>query len=203
MGTYTDANAVARLLQTDSFGVSTTPTETQVEAIINRKEDRIDQKLKHAWRTKTVTDLFLDYSYIDVRNGFRFDLPNYSIISITKLEVWDGNEYVDFVVDKTEGRDDDYWVDKKLGVLYVKNGFRSRLNKPIRITYTYGESTVAGEIEDLCTYMAAKDVLMMFERNIRFADDGGSNSSTRDRRVEYMEAEIKDLWNSLSNISSV
>ena len=41
---------------------ASTPTDTQVEDIINKQEDFIDKYTNHAWRTTTVTDEKYDYN---------------------------------------------------------------------------------------------------------------------------------------------
>lgn len=204
--TYCTADDVARLLQTEPFGTTTTPTTAQVEKIINRKEDRIDQKLNHGWREKTSKLLFISPSFIDLRNGVRFDLPNYAIKTLTNgtdtLEVWDGNNYIDFLADRTEGRDNDYWLDEELGVLYIRRDVQTSAKKAIRIQFRYGETTVSGDIEDLCVLLAAKDVLTMYPRNIRFDDDGGSAAKNSQQKTEDFDSQIKELWNVLSNIGT-
>lgn len=205
--TYCTATQVSELLQIETFSTTTSPTFNQVEAIINRKEDRIDRKLMHGWREKTQTDLFLDATFVETRNGVRFDLPNYSIKTLSsgsgdKLEVWDGSNYIDFLVSKTEGRDEDYWLDTTLGVLWIRSEVRAAQRKPVRITYRYGESVVPGEIEDLCLYLTAIDVLSMYPRSISFGEDGSSKTLTQDSKMNYFKQEVKDIYNSLSNIGT-
>lgn len=205
--TYCTAEDVQVLLQIEPFTVSTTPTLLQVESIINKKEDRIDQKLEHGWREKTSSLMFVDTSFLDFRNGYRYDLPNYSVRTLTNgtdtLEVWDGSQYVDYLADKTEGRDEDYWVDYDKGVLYIKQMAGRQRKKPIRIQFRYGETVVPGEIEDLCIYMACKDILAMYQQALRFVDDGNSNTLTKQQRVDYFNEEIKDLFIQLSNIGTL
>ena len=205
--TYSSSALVSAFIQSEPFGMTTNPTSGQVDNIINRMEDRIDQKLVHGWREKTSKLMFVNPSFFDFRNGTRFDLPNYNVKTLLNgtdtLEVWDGSEYVDFLADKTEGRDEDYWLDGEKGVLFVRNGIQRSTKKPIRIKYRYGEDTVPGEIEDLCTLMAAKQVLMMYQRAIRFVDDGVSAAPTIPQRIDLINEELKDLWISLSNIGTL
>ena len=207
MGTYTTAGNVSELLGIPTFTASTQPTLTQVETIISRKEDRIDQKLMHSWRENTITDLFVNLSFIDARNGARFDLPDYTIKTLAtgsgdKLEVWDGTAYVDFLVSKTAGRADDFWLDEVLGVLYIKTGVQRTTKKPIRITYRTGETTVTGDIEDLATLMTAVDVLNSYPLVINFADDGNSQTNNQQQKIDIYKADIKDIFNSLANIGT-
>ena len=203
MVTYTTATDVANLLQIADFTVSTSPTLAQVEKIIERKENYIDQKLNHAWRTATSKSMFIDLSYVDVRNGGRFDLPNYSINTITKLDVWDGVKYVDYLTNATEGRDADFWIDKNLGVLYIKKQLPLITRKPIEIQYTYGESSVDLVIEDLATHLAAIDVINMFPKRVRFADDGGTSTQNQTQRITDLKANVNAIFNSLSNIGTI
>lgn len=207
MVTYCTADDVARLLQTSPFSTSSTPTTTQVENIILRKEDRIDQKLQHGWREKTSNELYINPTFVDTQNGVRFDLPNYSIKSLSSvdgdsLQVWDGNDYVDFLANKTEGRADDYWLDYEKGVLFIRVDVQTSSKKAIKIKYRYGETTVPGEIEDLCVLLTAIDVLNMYERSVRFTDDGGTNTNSNRERIEVWKQEIKEIYNSLSPIGT-
>lgn len=206
--TYTTADDVAGLLQTTEFTLSTTPTLAQVEKIINRKEDRIDQKLMHAWREVSSKEMFLSPTFIDFRNGLRYDLPNYTLKDFSDgsgdiLEVWNGTEYIDYLADKVEGRNNDFWVDYTLGVLFIRTNTRPSTKKGIRVKFRYGEEDVTGEIEDLTTMLSCVDVLNQYEQNIRWSDDGGSNSNPNRDRIKVWKEEIKDLYNSLSNISTL
>ena len=202
MVTYCQSTEVSELLQIETFSSSTSPTFSQVEKIITRKEDRINQKLRHSWKEATTSDLFLDVTFLDPNNGARFDLPNYTIRDITKLNVWDGSAYVNFLTTRTEGRNSDYWIDKKLGVLYVKSDVRRVTNKPIELSYTYGETVVSGDVEDLCIYLTAVDILSMYSKAISFPDDGNSQTSSQDQRIIHMKGEINKIYNSLSYIGT-
>ena len=66
--TYTTANDVAALIRSCPFKACTTPTLAQVDELIERSEDVIDQRTGHTYgRTKTITreyhDLPLSYTY--------------------------------------------------------------------------------------------------------------------------------------------
>ena len=53
--TYATNEEVAALIRSDVFDGSTKPTDAQVDFIINRSEDRIDQRTGHTYgRTKTI-----------------------------------------------------------------------------------------------------------------------------------------------------
>jgi hypothetical protein len=80
----------------DFSTATTTPSSTQVEKIINRKEEELDRRIGHAWRSKTITrevhDLPLLYTYgwgtpifLQQRNIYDFDLAEGD-----KIEIWQG-----------------------------------------------------------------------------------------------------------------
>ena len=53
--TYCSAEDVADYLRIP-ITATTVPNITQVEKIINRKEDELDRRIGHAWRSKKVTN---------------------------------------------------------------------------------------------------------------------------------------------------
>ena len=197
MVTYTTAAKVAELLQIPAFSGSTTPTATQVESFITRKESLIEGDSGHAWQTLTVTKEYVEptgnYEY---GTGIRFDLAHRSLTTFAsgtdKIEVWDGSNWVDWVATKSQGRGDDFWVDEVNGVVYLMT--RSTVyRKGVRITYRYGEASVPGNIEELATKMAAIDVLIAYEKNLVFADDGGTHRPSVRERVEAWREDIKGI----------
>lgn len=174
--TYTTAAKVSSLMRlidpTDqsrlTFDTDTDPTLAEVEAAINRAEDRIDKETNHAWRAVTVTD-----EYYDLLCDFgRFYKRQYAIhlkhrkinelVSGTdKIEIWDGSAWVDLVLDAngyTEGRGGDYWVDYNQGIIYLVNKRPWVLENGIRVSYRYGEASVPGDIETACTKLAAIEI---------------------------------------------
>ena len=195
--TYTTADDVGALLGL-TIDATSKPTTTQVEKFINRKEDYIDDKSGHAWRSVTVSDEYIRPMSTHIYGtGVPFKLLHRSIIAITKLERWDGSQWEDLVATGTEGRNDDYWVDYTGGKVYVRS--RRRFFKDsVRITYTFGESTVSGTVEDLCTILAAIDVLRRKDQLTTFTDDGGSSVSIpRDRKIDSLKEQAAELFGEL------
>lgn len=209
MTTYIQATDVSELLQIETFSTETSPTLNQVEKIIERKEGRINQRLNHAWGTLTQTesDLYLNVTFVDPRNGVRFDLPNYDVKPFDvsegdKIEVWNGSEYIEFLSAETAGRDKDYWVDSKLGVLYIRNIVQQYTKRPIRVTYRYGTTVIPKSIEELALYLTAIDVLSMYPKAVNFVDDGNSQTSSQDQRITYFKQEVKQIYNNFANIGT-
>ncbi len=201
--TYCTSDDVANLLQIPVFDTATMPTKIMVDKLINQQEARIDSKLNTGWRELTESDLYITATNEYDRNGTRYDLPNYEIRAITKLEVWNGSTYDDLVVTGTEGRAADYWVDKNLGVLYVRRGVYGRREKNIKVSYTHGGTVVPLDIEDLCSMMTAVKVLNQYEQVIQWSEDGGNTGNNNMSRITELRKDIKSIFNSYSNISTI
>ena len=177
---YTTASKVAALLQVDAFDLNSTPTITQVEEIINRKEDEIDYFTNHSWREKTVTEelhtIEFRYNWLTGRPVYlnHRKVKTFDSNSGDKLEVWDGSNWVDWLTTYTEGRGNDFWVDYEQGIIYIKSMLIKGIPIEMRVTYRYGETTVPGDIEDACTKMVAIDLLTSDDRSV-LLPEGTSN----------------------------
>ena len=103
-GYYTRAEDVADLLQIGSFSSTTTPSLADVGKVIRRVEDKIDDKVGHPFRPLIYKDEFhnfefFQHSYYPVQPykdyvGF-IQLERPKVMKIIRLEVWQGNYYVD------------------------------------------------------------------------------------------------------------
>lgn len=211
--TYTSADKVANFLQVDNFpdsASSTNPiTYMRVEDIINRVEDEIDTITGHAWRAVTVTNEYHDiigpYRW---SLGLRIDLKHRSVRTMTSgtdlIEIFDGSSWVNWVATKTEGRANDFWLNYTNGVLYLKTGAFSYYTEGAKITYRYGESTVAKDIERAATLKTAIDIIANADRSLLVPMGGDGPSASQkitlwneefqnimDRYMELMTVEIK------------
>ena len=52
------------------------------------------------------------------------------------MEVWDGTQYEDWLTTKTEGRNEDYWLDYEKGVLYLRTTRYTPISG-VRISYRF------------------------------------------------------------------
>ena len=94
---------------------TTTPNKAQVEKIILRKEDEIDRRIGHAWRSRTKTkelhDLPLLYTFgwgtpifLQHRNIYEFDADEGD-----KIEIWQGASATwDDILGNSRWYDDNY-----------------------------------------------------------------------------------------------
>ena len=195
--TYSSANKVGNLLGfPDSyFTLSSTPTVTVVEGLIDRVEDKIDSTTGHAWRAITVTDEQVrPNSIYRYGTGIRFDLTHRSIRSISTLKVWDGSAWVDWVATKTEGRDKDYWIDLINGVVFLLGVYRIYPHG-VKVTYVYGETSVSGGVEDCATMMVAMKILNSPEFSAVLFTQAGEHRPDHSSIKNDWKEEIKGILN--------
>jgi len=180
--TYTTANDVGNKLgfPASYFTTISTPTLAQVETFINRAEDTIDITTGHAWRSVTVANEYVRPSSIyRMGTGIRLKLQHRSVSAITKLEIWDGSNWIDYVTTKTEGRNDDYWYDASNGLVFLVSTMRIYPHG-VRVSYTYGESAVPGDINDCAAMMVALSILNAPEFNAVLFTQAGETTPMRD-----------------------
>lgn len=204
---YTDVDKVGNALGfPDSyFDGSSTPTSTVITNFIERAQDRVDKTTGHAWRTITVTEEYVRPSSIyRYGTGVRLDLRHRSLTSFQsgtdKIEVWDGSSWVDWVATKTEGRNEDWWVDEQNGVVFLLGLYRVYPHG-IRITYRYGESTVPGGIEEATTLMAAKFILNSPEFSTVLFTDATNNDLNHRDTIEHWQKEIDSILEKYSEFT--
>lgn len=181
MPTYTTPARVASLLNLTQNGLrlvfssSTLPTDTEVNTLIEECEDIIDSRINTSWKSAVqVTDEYHDYE-LDIlfayeRNYHVIQLDNRPINDLDnaqgdKLEVWDGQQWVDWLVSKTKGNspeDEDFFVDTQRGWIFIHNSFPPVGANRFRITYRYGQSSVPKDIQHACTLMVGIKLLEQY-----------------------------------------
>ena len=148
---------------------NTTPNKAQIEKVIIRKEDEIDRRMGHAWRSRKVTrevhDLPLVYTFgwgtplfLQHRNIYELDTTEGD-----KIEIWEGSSsaWRDILGDSQW-----YDIEYEYGRLFLRGFIFSILRKNrCRVTYRYGgeeyagDPTVPSDIKDAVIKMAAIDIL--------------------------------------------
>ena len=199
---YTTAAKVAAYLQRPEFTALTTPTSTTVESYINYAESEIERKTNQAFRAVTETDEIHTMRVVgDGRYRRRYwykpfiklsHQPLYTFTSGTDyIYVWNGSAWVDWVATKTEGRDADYWVDTANGIIYFMKGYPMMAHPDnVKVTYRWGNATVAGWAEELATMMAAVRVLE-FDQDRVVSAEGGSGDAVDFPRLDSTLSAIK------------
>ena len=166
--TYCTTGDVADFLRIP-ITATTTPNKAQVEKIINRKEDELDRRMGHAWRSKRITrelhDLPLLYTFgwgtplfLAHRNLYDLDPAEGD-----KIEVWEGSSsnWTDIL-----GNSEWYDANYERGTVHLRGYIFSILRKNrVRVTYRYGgesfggDTTIPGDIEDCIVKMTAIELV--------------------------------------------
>jgi hypothetical protein len=190
---YCTASDVGSFIN-NTFSSVTDPTTTEVESFIAENEDYIDNQTNHAWRSKTITEEthHLEKPAYQLRDGIQVFLNHrkirtFSSASGDKLEVWNGSTWEDFILNRAEGREKDYWVDYQMGILFIKSYalFLPR-NFGVRVTYRFGETSVPKDIKKACKLLTAVDLTEGDDRSILFPE-GTSNIPLPDKARRWTE----------------
>lgn len=162
--TYCSVEDVADYLRIP-ITATTVPNTAQIEKIIRRKEDELDRRIGHAWRSKKITgerhSLPLLYVfgwgtplYLQHRHIYDFDAALGD-----KIEIWEG---ADSTYENILGNDQWYDMDYEYGRLYLRGFIFSILRQNrVRVTYRYGgesfagDTVIPGDIEDCVIKMVA------------------------------------------------
>ena len=208
---YCTAREVASFMGRTPFNDTTNPTRFEVEDIIADVCDEIDKTTHHAWRKTRVTNEYYNVRiqdrYASYRGVYPYDYATRVQLSLkhrsvhafisgtTKIEVWNGNTWEDFITTYTEGRAQDYWVDYTKGVIYFVNRYPLWSKANVRITYDYGETIVPGDIKKAAVMMSAAQIVGGKEDlNVVYpASTMGSVLEPRDRWEKWTERAQKIL----------
>ena len=155
------------------FSASTNPTKVTVDAWINESEDYIDQETMHAWRAVIVTkeQHHLEAPHYQLRDGSEIKLLHRNIRTLTSgtdlLEVWDGTQYLDYLANKTEGRNKDYWVNERDGFVFIKTypAYTPR-TFGVRVTYRFGDTSIPRDIKTACKLLTSIQFLQGEDRSV-------------------------------------
>ena len=201
--TYATASDVQRILgRSAEFTESTNPTDTQVEIFISAMEDYIDSICGRAWREVTVTEEYYDKpsNIINIWDyEIRIALAHRKIKTFDtdegdKLEIWDGNEWIDYVATKTENRGTgDFWVNYTDGFVYIRYYSQLFNTDCIRITYRYGETTVPNAISEACALLSASMILSNDDRTQLVMDAGDTTHETHADRISQWKRMAEQL----------
>ena len=191
--TYCSVGDVSDFLRVPITSTST-PNKAQVEKIINRKEEELERRIGHAWRSKKVTrevhDLALLYTYgwgtpvfLQHRNIYEFDSDQGD-----KIEIWQG---ASATWEDILGNGQWYDIEYEYGRLFLRGFIFSILRKNrVRVTYRYGgqefagDTTVPLDIEDAVIKMTAIELLNTSFRMDELPTGGMTNVSESKRKWE-------------------
>lgn len=211
--TYCQPQDVAELLQFRNsqelhmFDSQTKPNIFEVLTYIRRAEDYIDNKTGHAWRarysgTPGNDATAAEWEHLDQHipykkgQGYPLYMKHRMVRTLAAgsgdaVSVWNGSSYTDYLASKTEGRNNDFWVDYERGILYLIDASFVSLDDAVRIKYRYGDSTVPADIEHAATLLAAIHVLEGDERSTVFPE--GSFRSAIGEKIYDLKKQAEEI----------
>ena len=191
--TYCSAADVSDFLRIPITATST-PNTAQVEKIINRKEEELERRIGHAWRSKKITrevhDLPLLYTYgwgtplfPQHRNIYEF-----SGAAGDKIEIWQGASATwENILGNSQWYDTNY----ERGTVHLRGFIFSIMRKNrVRVTYRYGgegfggDTVIPGDIEDCIVKMTAIELVNTSLRMDELPTGGMTNVSESKRKWE-------------------
>ena len=201
---YCSVADVARFMGGITISSSSTPSIDDVTDIINMHEDEIDQYTHHAWRPVLIENEHYNFDgfvaqlerFGDWSDRARLYLKHRNIRNFTsgthKIEIWDGQSWVDFVVNYEEGRGSDWWMDYDRGILHFSNRYPWRMRHSVRLTYEYGDKVVHGDIKKACIMLTAAYLLQGEDYSV-LLPEGTSNIPIADKSVKWTDTAYKLL----------
>lgn len=192
--TYAAVDDVQRVMQSEfHFDDNSTPTKEEVESILLEAEAMVEKETGHAWQEKSVSNEYYDlpehvprypYRELKIKLNHR-KIKTFDTAEGDKIEVWDGNQYVDYVTEKTEGRGStgEYWVNYEDGELYLQLYTRVDRKRAVRLSYRFGETTVPRDIRQATALLAASLLLQSDDRIQVVSDTNNPLSVTHDQRA--------------------
>lgn len=170
-----------------TFDTTSVPTTSQVEDIIIRNDNWIDQVSGHNWRSNTVTNEQYDARGTGPKAGHIL-LKNSPVISVDKVEYWDGTAL--WVTGKT-GFPSEFPSDQTY-YSYLPEGkivwHKLRLDERLRyrVSYTWGYLTVPDFVRDLSASLAAREVVLFWGGQLGLQEDIAKWKDRIDQKIERL-----------------
>ncbi len=214
--TYTNPTKISQFLQLKKdFDHNTTPSDLVVEDIIRRAEDRIDYRTRKSWRFNAITEdydpVLVDYNRYGIYPRHR------NFMKVYAVKIWTGSDWNTL----TEGRDQDYFVNYDLGMIYFTRlfllpaaygmtgryfhfGFGEYKNS-VQLDYVYGRDPEKDKeffiVEDIATKTAAKDILKTHDYSVLIVS--GSDKIPLESKVRLLEEEIEIRIEEITGVAFV
>jgi hypothetical protein len=199
---YCQPSDVSRYLlkQAQEFKADNNPTEAQIGEFIQDVQDDVDNFTRTAWRERQVTGMWLNVDENSQRlwgAGFKFDLKRRNLKPLDadeddELLIWNGHEYINYLTQRTEGRNADYWLDYEGGYLYIQTSIMNYSEKAIKITFRYGSETVPTSIRKATAQLVAVAIMTNEDSSFLLSEGGDSRNMPYDPRISRMLASVKN-----------
>lgn len=191
--TYTTPGKVAALVGGIRFDMISIPTLAHVAQMIVEGENDINRDCNHSWKELTITNEYHTPLGHERQAGKPIYLRHMAVKTFNtdegdKLEVWTGSAWEDWITEKTEGRDNDFWVDYESGIVYLlATTFIRERRSNVRATYRYGETSVPGDIEKACARYAAIELLTGEDRSNKLPEGELQNLNYQQKIQQWKE----------------
>lgn len=143
------------LRELPTFSASTDPTEAEVLQYLRRAEGYIDVQTGYGWREKRTRERlsFPEYAFTSSRkhgdtlwfDGVKLPLIHRGVkdLDADRGDVFScrqGGSFTDYLTTKTEGLNNDYFMDNENGILHLYRRWVIQLDAKVIIDYRYGDS---------------------------------------------------------------
>lgn len=198
---YTTPSRVASLMQIRNsqqlvgFDGTTKPSIWEVVEFIQAAEDDIDFATQHSWREKKNYDAndANDYEIRNLQNEYKYmtgipihlDHRRIRQLDYTKgdsMQIFNGSEWEEWLSATTsyhEGRENDYWLDYRQGIVYLRTYIYRKRPMGFRIRYRYGEQTVPNDLAKAATFLVAADIMRLDDRTMNLVEGGEQMSKAQ------------------------
>jgi hypothetical protein len=192
-----------------SFESDSTPTENEVEKMIEGAEARINRITSNSFGSIAVVN---EYHNCEVRNRAVFYHRNHMTWKLNsyptlpfdtekgdKIEVWYNDAWINLVADKTEGLavgDEDWWVDIADGMVYLHTTFPEFGHRKIRFSYRHGRALVPADIREATAMMCSVAILLQYGNDPIRTE--GEKTPNVENQIKLWKEEIKDILDTWS-----
>jgi hypothetical protein len=189
-----------------------------VERFIEKWTAKFDRKTGQSFRPNQIHDETHDHDRLYYwLSGHPINVIKRNIITPLdsskgdKLEIWTGNEWEDWVADpnREEGREEDYWVDNPVGIIFVYERAILRPHPKFRISYRYGgeeDSNTSGQaayvpadVREAVAAGAASDILQSDIYGTTVPGNPDDGPSPQDMASDYRE-QFEDTYRDYKKI---
>lgn len=166
----------------------------EVEDIIASEENYVDRSCNHAWRERERTESKEKIMPREGYEGVAIFLDRESVREVKSLEISYGRNQVDYVSERTKGRNSgNWWVDENEGIIYIRDVTYNR-TEYANVTYTYGDERVPRDIKRAVVLLSAAE-LLRGEGDTIVVPEGGERVSIGAEADSYEEKAERKLKN--------
>lgn len=211
---YTTPRDVAKYMQlTKEFDNESKPSIPTVEKLIVNAESRIDYKTRKSWKFNSISEeyepILVDY------NRYGFFLRHRNFTKVYSVQLWNGGQWQTLV----EGRNNDYFVNNDLGMIYLTRLFLlpaaygmtgryyhwgfGEFKNSVKVDYVYGRNWETdkefGMVQQIANMITAKNLWLNHDYSNFIAS--GSDKVPLDSKIMKLDQDIESNLDELTGIA--